>query len=62
MVSQSDKLLPLGDDRIGMTSDGPIGTPEQMRRRLQLWRRQQAALDRGEDPTKIEDDAQAPTE
>ena len=26
-----------------------------MRPRLELWRRQQAALERGEDPTKIED-------
>ena len=33
----------------------PIGTPDEMRPRLELWRRQQAALERGEDPTKIED-------
>ena len=36
------------------TPDGPIGTPDEMRPRLELWRRQQAALDRGEDPTLIE--------
>ena len=40
---------------IGMTPYGPIGTPDEMRPRLELWRRQQAALERGEDPTKIED-------
>ena len=40
---------------IGMTPFGPIGTPDEMRPRLELWRRQQAALERGEDPTKIED-------
>ena len=51
----SDKLLPLGDDRIGMTPDGPIGPPEAMRPLLDLWRRQQAALERGEDPTKTRD-------
>ena len=51
----NDKLLPLGDDRIGVTPDGPIGPPEARRPRLELWKRQQAALERGEDPTKIED-------
>ena len=54
MVSQSDKFLPLGDDQIGMTPFGPIGPPEAMRPRLELWKRQQAALERGEDPTKID--------
>ena len=56
MVSQSGKLLPPGDDRIGMTPYGPIGTPDEMRPRLELWRRQQAALEAGEDPTLIEID------
>ena len=41
---------------IGMTPDGPIGTPDEMRPRLELWRRQQAALERGEDPTLLESD------
>ena len=50
----SDKLLTMGDDRISMTLDGPIGPPAAMRPLLELWRRQQAALDRGEDPTRIE--------
>ena len=50
----SDKLLPPSDGRIGETPDGPIGPRAAMRPRLELWRRQQAALARGEDPTKIE--------
>jgi len=33
---------------------GPIGAPAAMRSRLELWRRQQAALERGEDPTRVE--------
>ena len=40
---------------ISWTPDGPIGTSDEMRPRLELWQRQQAALERGEDPTKIED-------
>jgi hypothetical protein len=40
-----------------LVPDGPIGTPERMRPRLELWRCQQAALERGEDPTKIEERA-----
>ena len=36
---------------INMTPYGPIGTPDEMRPRLELWRRQQAALEAGEDPT-----------
>ncbi len=39
---------------IGWTPDGPIGTPEEMRPRLELWKRQQAALERGEDPPQLE--------
>ena len=34
--------------------EGPIGTPDEMRPRLELWRRQQAALAAGEDPTLLE--------
>ena len=36
---------------INETPDGPIGTPDEMRPRLELWRRQQAALEarRGSD-------------
>lgn len=44
------------------TPEGPIGTPDEMRPRLELWRRQQAALERGEDPTKIEGDRDTDTE
>ena len=53
--TKMDASVLIGKDAImKWTPDGPIGTPDEMRRRLELWRRQQAALERGEDPTKIE--------
>lgn len=43
----------------GEMADGTIcvWTPEQARERAKLWRAQQEALDRGEDPTLLEETA-----
>ena len=53
-MAPKDKPFPPGDAP-GMMVDGTIniGTPEEMRPKMELWKRQQEALERGEDPTLI---------
>ncbi len=51
-------MAPRREPAPGELPDGTInvGTPDEMRPRLLLWKRQQAALEHGEDPTLLDDE------